>query len=72
MIFTRTLSHLRAQNWTAILIELAIVVVGVFIGLQVDNWNQARQERQRLTVLVQGMSADLHDFDEVQERFRGR
>ncbi|MGB8635784.1 MAG: hypothetical protein WCD66_04525 [Rhodanobacteraceae bacterium] len=65
----RTFAHFERQDWTAILIELGIVVVGVFIGLQVDNWNQARQERQRLTVLVQGMSADLHDFDQVQERF---
>lgn len=69
MIFRRFAQRFRQQQWGAIATELAIVVIGVFIGLQVDNWNQARQERQRLTMLVQGMRADLHDFDEVQQQF---
>ena len=32
MIFKRFAANLRAQNWFAIGIELAIVIVGVFIG----------------------------------------
>ena len=69
MILRRAIDHMKSQHWTGIGIELVIVVLGVFIGLQVDNWNQARQERQRLTVLVQGMRTDLHDTDEVQRQF---
>lgn len=65
MIFRRFAANLRRQDWTAVAVELLIVILGVFIGLQVDNWNQARQERQRLTVLVQGMRADMHDTDAV-------
>ncbi len=68
MILRRIIGHMKNQHWTGVFIELVIVVLGVFIGLQVDNWNQARQERQRLTVIVQGMSADLHDFDQVQQQ----
>jgi hypothetical protein len=45
MIFKRGVAMLRAQNWMAIAIELAIVIIGVFIGTQVANWNQARLER---------------------------
>jgi hypothetical protein len=37
MILRRLTQNLRAQNWTAIVIELLIVVVGVFIGTQVAN-----------------------------------
>ena len=44
MIFKRLAANLRGQNWSAILIELAIVVVGVFIGTQVSNWNATRLE----------------------------
>ena len=44
MIFKRVAANLRVQNWSAILIELAIVIVGVFIGTQVSNWNATRLE----------------------------
>lgn len=47
MITKRFLLHLKQQHWTGVFIELFIVVLGVFIGLQVDNWNQARQEHQQ-------------------------
>jgi hypothetical protein len=46
MILRRLSANLRAQNWTAIAIEFFIVVLGVFIGTQVANWNQARLEKQ--------------------------
>jgi hypothetical protein len=41
----RFAEHLRQQHWTAAVIELVIVVLGVFIGLQVSNWNEARRDR---------------------------
>ena len=44
MIYKRVAAKLRAQDWSAITIELAIVVVGVFIGTQVSNWNATRLE----------------------------
>lgn len=37
--------HDRDQNWFAAAIDFAIVVFGVFIGIQVSNWNAARLER---------------------------
>lgn len=45
MIIKRVAELIRQQHWTAVAIELMVVVVGVFIGLQVDNWNQTRHER---------------------------
>lgn len=44
MIFKRFAANLRAQNWFAILIELGIVILGVFIGTWVATWNQQRLE----------------------------
>lgn len=46
MIFSRLVENLRKQHWTSVLIELAIVVLGVFIGLRVDNWNNERRDRE--------------------------
>ena len=38
MILRRITSHLKDQNWFAVCLDLSIVV-GVFIGIQVANWN---------------------------------
>lgn len=38
--------HLRQQDWFAVGVEVLAVVLGVFLGLQVSNWNDERQERQ--------------------------
>ena len=40
-------ARLRAHDWTAALIEVLIVIVGILIALQVSNWNQGRLDRAR-------------------------
>jgi hypothetical protein len=47
MLLRHIIEHVRVQNWTAIVIDFAIVVVGVFVGLQVSNWNEERQDDSR-------------------------
>ena len=46
MILHRVIEHVKAQNWTAVALDFVIVVVGVFIGIQVSNWNGARSEKK--------------------------
>ena len=54
MIFKRAVAKLRAQDWSAITIELGIVILGVFIGTWVANWNQERTaQRDTRALLVQ-------------------
>jgi hypothetical protein len=45
MILRRLSQNLKAQNWTAIAIEFVLLVCGVYLGIQVANWNEARRER---------------------------
>ena len=47
MILRRVIAHFRKQEWTAIALDFLIVVLGVFVGLQVNNWNEARRERAK-------------------------
>ena len=64
MILRRLTANLRTQNWTAIAIEFLIVVVGVFIGTQVSNWNQARLERQATNRLLDQLRPEIQNqFD---------
>ena len=53
MLFRRVVQHVKAQNWTAVGIDFVIVIVGVFLGIQVSNWNDARVERQSTAQLME-------------------
>ncbi len=59
MLFRRFIANFREQKWAAIVIELAIVVGGVFIGLQAANWNADRLEQERGRLITERLTADL-------------
>ena len=59
MILSRLAEHLRKQRWTSVAIELVIVVLGVFIGLQAQDWSRQRDNRASETRLVADLLADL-------------
>ena len=59
MILRRIAQHMKQQHWTGVFIELVIVVLGVFIALQVDNWNQARAEHNRLDQQLSAFESEL-------------
>lgn len=65
MIYKRFAANLRAQNWNAILIELGIVIVGVFIGTLVANANQQRLEGAEAGYRLKQLKPEL-------ERIRAR
>ena len=46
MILQRLTTALRKQDWFTVVIETLIVVFGVFIGLQVQNWTSEQGRRQ--------------------------
>jgi len=45
MLLRRITKHVKEQNWFAVLLDFLIVVFGIFVGLQVDNWNEERKSR---------------------------
>jgi flagellar biosynthesis protein FliQ len=59
MILRRVIQHFRKQEWTAIAIDFVIVVVGVFVGIQVSNWNAARATDNRSAEFTERLCADL-------------
>lgn len=61
MLLRRVINHVRQQQWTAIWIDLVIVVVGVFIGLQVSNWNDDRATARRAAVFTERLRSDLRE-----------
>ena len=47
MMFGRMTKALIQQDWRAFVLETMIVILGVFLGLQVDNWNTEREDLAR-------------------------
>ena len=59
MIFRRLKAHVEKENWFAVAIDFAIVVIGVFIGLQVANWNEARLNTSEERIYLERLRGDL-------------
>ena len=59
MIIRKFADAIRQQNWFTVILEILIVVIGLFIGLQVDDWNQRRIDRATEAVYLQEL---LEDF----------
>jgi hypothetical protein len=51
----------REQNWFAVALEVAIVVIGVVIGFQVTDWGQSRADRAQEQVYLHQLAADLEE-----------
>lgn len=47
MILQRFSQAIVNQKWNTVLLELIVVIVGIFLGLQVDDWNERRKFRQQ-------------------------
>jgi len=59
MILRRLAQNLKEQNWTAIAIEFVLLVLGVFLGIQVANWNAERGDRHRGELFTQKLITDM-------------
>jgi len=58
-IVRRAVARLRDQDWVAVAVELVVVVVGVFLGVQAANWNQDREQDLRSVAFTGRLKDDL-------------
>ena len=63
MLLRRVINHLRRQEWTAIGIDFVIVVVGVFLAMQVTNWNAERAEQAHAGYLTGALQAEFEGIE---------
>ena len=59
MLLRNITKHVKDQNWFAVALDFVIVVIGVFIGLQVANWSEARSDRQLGQEYTQRLIVDI-------------
>ena len=76
MLLRRVTKHIQTQNWFAVLVDFVIVVVGVFVGLQVQDWNDSRKERAEEDILLARLLVETQALLDVHEQelesFRSR
>ena len=58
MIFNRFSQAIPGQNWFTVVLEIFIVVIGIFLGLQVDDWNESRKDQQQELVYLGTLGGD--------------
>jgi len=59
MILRKLADAITEQNLSTIVLEILIVVIGIFFGLQVDEWNQARKDRLLEREYIERLYADM-------------
>lgn len=68
MLLRRVTKHVKDQNWFAVGIDFIIVVVGVFIGIQVANWNDARSDEHNYqNAMVRLAEENFEALDQLEE-----
>jgi len=72
MILRRLGAAIARQDWFVIIIELAVLVLGIFIGLQVDDWNQSRKDRIDEQRFLNALHDDILLADNLSGRVRER
>ena len=59
MIVRRFVTALRQQDWGLAVLDFLIVVAGIFVGLQADDWNQKRLEKKSEEAVIALIAADM-------------
>lgn len=76
MLLKRIAAAFRSQDWFTVFVELLVVAVGIFLGLQVDDWNQRRldriEEQYYLDRLGRDFARSLAEQDKALESARAK
>ena len=67
MLIRRAIDHVKNQNWAALVSELIIVVVGIFIAIQADRWWQQQDDLQQEKLYIARLTNDVeHDITAIE------
>ncbi|MDM7859811.1 hypothetical protein QTP81_04255 [Alteromonas sp. ASW11-36] len=67
MLLRRFMLNLNEQNWLAVILDLVVVILGIFLGLQVTEWNNQRVEDNRSVEYLERILIDFDNNIELQE-----
>ena len=59
MILRRFMQHVKEQNWFAVGLDVIVVIVGIFLGMQVQQWYEVRKENELETEYLTLLTRDF-------------
>ena len=59
MLLRRISAHIRGENWFVVVLDLLVVVVGLFLGLQIDTWWEGQKEARIESTYLQEIREDF-------------
>lgn len=59
MILRRIIQNIRNQNWFTVTVEVFVVVVGIYLGLQAQQWSEERADRVEEQEYLLDMESDI-------------
>jgi hypothetical protein len=76
MILSKLGEAIGEQKWPSVILEVLIVVLGIFIGLQVDGWNDDRKDRIEEQIILERLATEIsiaiedvqNDIDQLENR----
>ena len=67
MILRKLTKLIADQDWFAVMLEITVLIIGIFLGLQISDWNEERLEQIRAEETLVRISEDLQsDLDNLQ------
>ena len=65
------MQHLKDQNWFAVGLDVIVVIVGIFLGMQVTEWNEERNSRLQERIYLESIINDLQQtIPELERRIK--
>ena len=67
MLLKRISHYIHNHDWFAVLVELAVIIIGLMLAFQLDRWREANvdreQERVYINHLIDDIETDLPDIE---------
>jgi hypothetical protein len=57
------MKHIKEQNWFAVGLDVIVVIVGIFLGMQVTEWNENNKNLYREEKVLQRLLAEFQEAE---------
>lgn len=65
MILRRFMKHVTEQNWFAVGLDVIVVITGIFLGMQVSEWNESYSNIKQEQVYLKLLIRDLEQLEDA-------
>lgn len=61
MILRRFMKHVTDQNWFAVGLDVIVVITGIFLGMQVTEWNEDRKDMLKEKAVLEALFKESYE-----------